>query len=193
VDLTIRASTCPRVVRAARPLEREGALRLAAAWKHAEPQLRKLAERLCRDRSDAADLVQDAFLRAATLGMPTDVRNPCAWLTTILHNLFVDRCRADARKPAQETLCDAHEAAVHDDDRDPEPAWGQLTVDDVRAALPELDRIYRDVYVMHTFEGRSYEAIAARLEIDRVTVGTRLSRARRMLRKVLSGRRENQP
>jgi RNA polymerase sigma-70 factor (ECF subfamily) len=193
VDLTIRVSTCQRVVRAARPLERDGKLRLAAAWKHAEPQLRRLAERLCRDRADAADLVQDALLRAATLGMPTDVRNPCAWLTTILHNLFVDRCRADARKPAHEMLCDAHEAAVQHDDRDPEPAWGELTIDDVRAALPALDRIYRDVYIMHTFERRSYEAIAARLEIDRVTVGTRLSRARRMLREVLSGRRGNKP
>ena len=46
---------------------------------------------------------------------------------------------------------------------------------------------------MYTFERRSYEAIAARLGVDRVTVGTRLSRARKRLREVLSNRRETKP
>ena len=168
-------------------------MRLAATWIHAEPRLRKIADRLCRSTADAADLVQDTYVRAAKIGMPEDVRNPCAWLTTIMHNLFVDACRASARKPVQETLGDAHEALLQQDDPVEEPPWGTLTVDDVRAVLPQLDRIYREVYVLHTFEGRSYEAIAARLKIDRVTVGTRLSRARRMLREVLSRRRENKP
>lgn len=162
-------------------------MRLAATWKHAEPQLRRLAERLCRSPADAADLVQDTFVRAARTSAPSDVRNPCAWLTTILHNLFIDRCRAEARRPVQEALDDAHEAIADLEDRD-EPPWGELTVEDVRTALSELDPIYRDVYMMHTFEARSYEAIAARLKIDRVTVGTRLSRARKMLREVLSRR-----
>ncbi|HZJ63220.1 MAG TPA: RNA polymerase sigma factor [Kofleriaceae bacterium] len=190
--MTVRISTCQRVVRAVTPLEDEVAMRLAATWKHAEPRLRKLADRLCRSKADAADLVQDTYVRAAKIGMPEDVRNPCAWLTTIMHNLFIDGCRADARRPIQETL-DAHEAILQHHDPVEEPPWATLTVDDVRAVLPELDRIYREVYVMHTFEGRSYETIAARLKIDRVTVGTRLSRARRMLRAVLSRRRENKP
>lgn len=168
-------------------------MRLAATWKHAEPQLRKLAARLCRGKADAADLLQDTFERAAKLGISADVRNPCAWLTTIMHNLFIDRCRSDARKPAQEALCDAHESIMQPGEPEDEPPWAELTIEDVRAALPEIDRIYRDVYVMHSFEGRTYEAIAARLKIDRVTVGTRLSRARRMLREVLSRRRENKP
>ena len=168
-------------------------MRLAATWKHAEPRLRKLADRLCRGTADAADLLQDTYERAAKTGMPEDIGNPCGWLTTIMHNLFVDRCRANARKPVQETLGDAHEAIVQNDDPAEEPPWGTLTIDDVRAVLPQLDRIYREVYELHTFKGRSYEAIAARLKIDRVTVGTRLSRARKMLREVLSRRRENKP
>jgi RNA polymerase sigma-70 factor (ECF subfamily) len=175
-----------------KPLEDEVAMRLAATWKHAEPRLRKLADRLCRGTADAADLLQDTYERAAKTGLPEDVGNPCGWLTTIMHNLFVDRCRANARKPVQETLGDAHEVFVQDDPVE-EPPWVRLTIDDIRAALPELDRIYREVYELHTFKGRSYEEIAARLKIDRVTVGTRLSRARRMLREVLSRRRENKP
>lgn len=193
VDLTIRVSTCQRVLRAVNPLEDEVAMRLAATWKLAEPQLLRIAERLCGCAADARDLVQDTFERAARQGLPADVRSPCAWLTTIMHHLFVDRCRANARKPAQEPLCDAHESMVHNNEPDDEPPWGELTVEDIRAALPEIDRIYRDVYQMHSFDGRSYEAIASRLKIDRVTVGTRLSRARKMLRAVLSRRRETKP
>jgi RNA polymerase sigma factor (sigma-70 family) len=67
----------------------------------------------------------------------------------------------------------------------PEPAWSHLTVADVRAALDVIDRPFREVYVMHTFERRSYEEIAAELKISRVTVGTRLTRTRKMLRKEL--------
>jgi RNA polymerase sigma-70 factor, ECF subfamily len=168
-------------------------MRLAATWEHAEPRLRKLADRLCRSTADAADLVQDTYERAAKIGLPEDVRSPCAWLTTIMHNLFIDRCRAEARRPVQEVLDEAHEAMMQNDDPVEDPPWGLLTADDVRAAVHELDPIYREVYVMHTFKGRSYEAIAARLKIDRVTVGTRLNRARRRLREVLSRRRENNP
>ena len=53
-------------------------MRLAATWKDVEPQLRRLAERLCRSHADAADLVQDTFVRAAKVGIPIDVRNPSA-------------------------------------------------------------------------------------------------------------------
>jgi RNA polymerase sigma-70 factor (ECF subfamily) len=167
-------------------------MRLAATWKHAEPQLRRLAQRLCRSRADAADLVQDTFVRAAKAGIPVEVRNPSAWLTTTMHHLFIDRCRAEARRPVQEAFSVAHEAVVQHE-REPEPAWCELSVDDVRAALPEIDPIFRDVYAMYTFEHRSYEAIASRLGIDRVTVGTRLSRARRALRAVLSNTRGTKP
>jgi RNA polymerase sigma factor (sigma-70 family) len=60
-----------------------------------------------------------------------------------------------------------------------------VSLDDVKLALESIDPPYRDVYVMHTFEGQSYEVIAERLKISRVTVGTRLTRTRKQLRKLL--------
>ena len=56
----------------------------------------------------------------------------------------------------------------------------------MHAALDIIDPAFREVYILHTFEHRSYEEIAAQLKISRVTVGTRLTRARMRLRKVLS-------
>ncbi|HSS00193.1 MAG TPA: RNA polymerase sigma factor [Kofleriaceae bacterium] len=167
-------------------------MRLLAAWKRVEPQLRRLAERMCRSHADAADLVQDTFERAANVGIPIDVRNSSAWLTTTMHHLFIDRCRAEARRPVHEELTATHDGIVQHH-VESEPAWCELSIDDVRAALLALEPIFREVYAMYTFERRSYEAIAARLGVDRVTVGTRLSRARKRLREVLSNRRETKP
>jgi RNA polymerase sigma-70 factor (ECF subfamily) len=151
----------------------------------AAPVLTKIAHRLYGNTSDAHDLMQDTIERAIRQGLPADVQNPRAWLATIMHNLFVDRCRAMARAPVHEPLEEFHDNVTPLSVDSPEPAWSQLSIDDVRAALDGIDRPFREVYVMHTFERRSYEDIAAQLKISRVTVGTRLTRTRKMLRKEL--------
>ncbi|HEX3761922.1 MAG TPA: RNA polymerase sigma factor [Kofleriaceae bacterium] len=154
----------------------------------AAPVLTRIAQRLCGSTADAHDLLQDTIERAIRQGLPADVQNPRAWLATIMHNLFVDRCRAASRAPVHEPLEEVHDR-YHDitplSVDSPEPAWRHLTIEDVRAALDAIDRPFREVYVMHTFERRPYEEIAAQLKISRVTVGTRLTRTRKLLRKEL--------
>jgi RNA polymerase sigma-70 factor, ECF subfamily len=154
----------------------------------AAPVLKRLAERLCATPSDAADLVQDTLERAMRQRLPADLQSPLAWLTTMMHNLFVDRCRAAARVPPHELLDDTHDNVTPLEVDGPEPAWSRATLDDVRAALDKINPAFREVYILHTFEHQSYEEIATRLKISRVTVGTRLTRARLRLRKVLVGR-----
>src|SRR5689334_17776613 len=59
------------------------------------------AIRLLRSPSDAWDLVQDTFehaLRGYSRFQPgTNLR---VWLMTIMHHLFIDRCRRSAREPS---------------------------------------------------------------------------------------------
>jgi RNA polymerase sigma-70 factor (ECF subfamily) len=162
---------------------------LHAVLEDAAPVLKRIAQRLYGNAPDAHDLLQDTIERAIRQGLPAAVQNPRAWLATIMHNLFVDRCRAASRAPVHESLEEAHDK-YHDNVTplsvdSPEPAWSQLTIEDVRAALDAIDRPFREVYVMHTFERRPYEEIAALLKIRRVTVGTRLTRTRKLLRKEL--------
>lgn len=161
---------------------------MQAAIVDAEPALIRLAERLCGSRADVLDLVQDTFERAMRQGIPAGVRSPRAWLATIMHNLFVDRCRAAARRPSHEELDEEHGGIVPLEAHPPEPSWSRITVDDIRVALDELDPAFRDVYVAYTFEHRSYEQIAEQLSIQRITVGTRLTRARKKLREILGKR-----
>lgn len=149
-----------------------------------------LAMRLSGNKSDANDLVQDTFERALrNFDRLVPGTNERAWLCTILHHLFIDLCRRRRRERARDEEAPEPACAPHDHDEEP-PAWARITVDEVRAALEELDEEFRTVYRMHAVEGRPYAEIAERLGIPKVTVGTRLLRARRKLKQLLTSRAE---
>ena len=151
----------------------------------AEPALRRIANRWCANTDDARDLVQDTFERALRSGTSKDVRSPGAWLARIMHNLFVNRCRTAARRPNHEALEDKHHHVTRADST-PEPAWSRIAVQDIHDALEQLEPMYREVYKLHAFDHLTYGQIAHRLSIQRITVGTRLTRARKRLREVLA-------
>jgi len=154
----------------------------AAVGEH-EAWLRALARRLTRSPADAEDLLQDSLekaLRAWDRFQPgTNLR---AWLSAIMNNLFIDRCRAGGRGAAV-NLDEARE--LPSPPRDAEPAWAHLGEADVLAALVHVLPEFRAVYELH-LEGLGYQAIADKLGVPRATVGTRLLRARRALREVLA-------
>jgi RNA polymerase sigma-70 factor, ECF subfamily len=159
-----------------------GASLLRDALEHAEPFLYSLARRLCRDDSEARDLVQDTFVHALRSGRPTPT-NPRSYLAVILKNLFVDRCRALVGRPDVVRLDEDHDVASGEPEA--RPPWERVSVADVHAALTEIDPEFRRVYELHVFEQRSYEEIAHTLGIQRLTVGTRLTRTRQRLRVLL--------
>lgn len=165
---------------------------LRDSLREAEPLLRSLARRLCRNEQDADDLVQDTFEHALRADPGAGRANPRGYLAVILKNLFIDRCRALARSPKVSPLEDG---ALHVHDAEPAatPAWSRASLADVKAALEELDDEFRRVYEMHVFEQRSYEEIARVLGIQRLTVGSRLTRARQRLRVILCRRLGEEP
>jgi RNA polymerase sigma factor (sigma-70 family) len=59
------------------------------------------------------------------------------------------------------------------------------SMNDLRAALAELDPAYRELYSLHAFDRLSDEQIAERLSIQQVIVGPLVGRARKKLREVL--------
>jgi RNA polymerase sigma-70 factor, ECF subfamily len=149
-----------------------------------EPHLRMVATRLCGNAADAADLVQDAFEKAyRNYDKLAPGTNPRAWAVTILHNLFIDRCRRNQREGKKVDVEDVPLAAPPE--REAEPAWADLGPDDLRRALDALEPSFRDIYRLHALENRSYKEISAELGVPMATVGTRLLRAREKLRKLL--------
>ena len=161
--------------------DRENARRLDALVRQHQAALQAFALKLCGNASDAHDLCQDTFERALrSEGVARS--NDRAWLFTVLHHLFVDRYRRRMREPRQTDVDTVEVAAV---EPPPPPAWTALSVEQVRAALDQLDPEFREVYRMHALEGLGYAEIAARLGAPVSTVGTRIMRARRKLRAIL--------
>jgi RNA polymerase sigma-70 factor (ECF subfamily) len=147
-----------------------------------EALLTAMARRLCGNDADAADLVHDTYERALRAWDRYAERgNQRSWLIAILNHLFIDRCRKVRRVPPPASLDDVEIAA-------PEPcappAWSSLTPEQVEAALATIGAAFRRVYQLHAL-GRSYEQIAAELQIAKATVGTRLIRARKKLKDAL--------
>src|SRR5882762_5276443 len=61
--------------------------------------LETLARRLCRHHLDPDDLVQDVFEKAFRAAQPIpDGVNERAWLSRVLHNLFIDKLRRRAAR-----------------------------------------------------------------------------------------------
>jgi RNA polymerase sigma-70 factor (ECF subfamily) len=158
---------------------------LKAVFEEVRPAFLRMAERMCGNRADAEELLQETFLRAVLHGIPPDVRKVVAWLTTMMKNVIVDHCRKMKRRPSHEPITDDHHGLTQLEPDGPEPEWGDITLEDIRDGLDAIEPVYREVYRLHVFEHLSYEQIAQQLGIPRVTVGTRLNRARKKLREAL--------
>ena len=149
------------------------------------PRLLPLALRLCRNRADAHDLVQDTVergLRRRALFRTGDT--PERWMATILRRIFLDRCRSRTRRAALAALEAAEEGRRAASPADPdEPApWEAFTVEDVQQALLFLDPASRETFSLFTFANLGQSEIAQRLSISQKTVATRVFRTRGKLR-----------
>jgi RNA polymerase sigma-70 factor (ECF subfamily) len=145
--------------------------------------LRGLARRLCRRHFDPDDLVQD--LLEKTVRSPDAIAaaaNERAWLSRVMQNLFIDRVRR-TRSRREEPITAEPAATVSD----APPWWDSLTGEQVRAQLAHLPEDQRATFELFAFEHLSYDEIAARMNIAKSTVGTRILRARGKLRELLTG------
>ena len=152
-----------------------GTDRLAELFDAHQRRLFHLALRLCSDREEARDLVQEAFLRAAR--QPESVAGE-AWLVRTLVNLCRDRYRRLAvRSKARGELLRQAESA--------HPEESHVAKATVKAALAHLAPRRRAVIVLHELEGRPVRDVARLLGVTEVTVRWHLLTARRELATLL--------
>jgi RNA polymerase sigma-70 factor (ECF subfamily) len=154
----------------------------------------RLAYNLLRDREEAWDVAQEAFIRAYQ-ALPS-FRGQSAfytWLYRIVMNVAADRARSrGARGRAFGT------------ERVPEEEWDRVLPDQnpaeeapdaaaarreqrrkIDQALGTLPEHHRKIVVLSDLEGLSYREIADTLEIPMGTVMSRLHNARKRLREAL--------
>ena len=141
---------------------------------------------LTQDMDEAEDLVQRALERALKRPYPEEESAFEAWMTTILRNLFFDDWRARQRRPKPAPLdpnCDIPAPSTEDSSS---ASWSDVTKEQLARAIEDLEEKYRLPYKRHA-KGQSYNQIASALGIPRNTVGTRLRKARELLREFLLG------
>jgi RNA polymerase sigma-70 factor (ECF subfamily) len=126
------------------------------------------------DRHDAEDITQQALLRGFT--EITGLRDPRRfglWIAQIARNLSIDFLRGKTASANARANLPGPLISEHNDH--PE----------LRIALAKLPQKYRMPLMLYYFDGRSADSVARVLGISEQAIYTRLSRARKMLRKIL--------
>lgn len=149
---------------------------------------------IVRNRDDAEDVVQDAFLRAYKAFAGFREGEPVRpWLLTITRNvsyrLLEKRRRAATEVPLEIPSGDGeviHDVELLSSEPDGEArSIAKAEAREIRIALASLPLAYRDVVVLREMEELSYNQIAEILDVPVGTVMSRLSRGRAMLRRAL--------
>lgn len=145
-----------------------------------------LARRLTGNEEDAADVVQEAYLRAwKGIGRFRGDAQFSTWLYRITANTastHVQRRRRRRTEPFADGFEPADTAAA---ERVAQGAESAEAMERIAAALDQLPEKLRAVVVCKDVYGMSHEAIAAEFDITVAAAKVRLHRGRRKLRDLL--------
>lgn len=153
------------------------------------------AMKLTHDHADAEDLLQETAAEAfAGFGSFRDGTNLGGWLYRIMLNCRINRYRRQQRRPVQwltDTITDGQmmSQALHSSAglRSAEDlALEHLEDSDIKTAMQALPERMRTTVYLADVEGLRFREIAALTGIPIGTVMSRLHRARRQLRRLLS-------
>lgn len=131
---------------------------------------------------DAEDITQQAFLKGfSDIKQLRHLDKFGAWITQIAKHMCLDFLRRrKLNKIAIKRIAaeDVNPVSTHDREKDSR----------LQSALMQLTEEYRIPLMLYYFDGKSTKNIAESLEITVAAAQTRLSRARRKLRQLLSTR-----
>ena len=145
----------------------------------------RVALGVLRNRHDAEDVAQEAFLRAyQNFSSLRNRERFRSWLVRIAWRLALDRIRSSRRRQARETVVMQQEMNAP-----------ERTVEDLRAshefeqrlarAMDQLPEKFRVVLVLAAIEGHDTREVGALLGLPEGTIKSRLFHARRKLAEML--------
>jgi RNA polymerase sigma-70 factor (ECF subfamily) len=147
--------------------------------------LETLSRRVAQNRTDADDLVQDAYLHAFQASHRfTPGTNLRAWLRTILTNLAKNRRRDRGRARVEineQAVAWAADAHVSEHASPEQLLLSEVVGPRLQTALESMPKALRDAVWLRDVEELSYADIARRLRVPIGTVMSRISRGRHLL------------
>ncbi len=152
--------------------------------------LYRFAVRLTTDPTQAEDLVQDTMLSGYRCWHQYQTgTNARAWLMTILRNTYMSQYRKARRAGVPVDVTEIEPFTVFEGPQEVDPEqrfFDQIVDDEILRAIDALPDHFRETLVLSDVEDLSYAAVAQITNVPRGTVKSRLSRARRVLRRKLA-------
>jgi RNA polymerase sigma factor (sigma-70 family) len=121
--------------------------------------------RRLRTKADAADLVQEVYLRMLRVSDPEAIRNPEAYLFTVAGNLLKEHAVAD-RRHAQEMAVEAETPALTSVPGFEAAVDATQRVARLCEVLEELPLRCSTAVILQYRDGLSHQDIAAQLEVS---------------------------
>jgi RNA polymerase sigma-70 factor (ECF subfamily) len=158
---------------------------LDAGWTQMFALLRSFIAGRVGNHEVAADIAQDVLVRSIAAGALDRVENPTAWLYRSARNAVNDHYRTrHIHEPLDEVAAALWPEPSPVDDR-PNEATRELA-QCVRPLLAQLPEIYRDALDRVDLAGHSHHHAAAELNISTSGMKSRVQRARRQLKQLLT-------
>lgn len=147
----------------------------AVLYDQTAPRLFGLALRVVRDRAQAEEVTQEAYLDIWRMSARFDPGRGSAlsWMLTIAHRKSVDRVRSAEAQTRRDTTYDLQQQSVPFDSTE-ESAHRELDAQRVRKALEALTPTQREAVDLAYFGGYTHREVAALLDLPEGTAKTRI-------------------
>lgn len=143
--------------------------------------LYKVAYYILESEDEAEDAVQELYLKLWESRKSLDgIRQPKAYCIRMLKNLCIDRIRSAVHLAFTENLPESPAPRSQDDDFD-----ARRRLDKVLKAVKALPERQKQVLLLRTVEGLSYEEMSARTGMNNATLRVTLSQARTKLKSMI--------
>lgn len=150
-----------------------------------ETSVYRLALRMCGNAHDAEEVTQEAFL-AAWKGLPAfrGESKFSSWLYQLTSNAAIDFLRREKRHRGATPIEEEVDLAAPGT---PQQAAEEAELREaLQQALDALTPEHRQVFLLRQMQQMSYEEIGRLLGLESGTVKSRLSRAKKQLRQILT-------
>ena len=158
---------------------------LDGSWAKAFERLRSFIALRVGNDEVAADIAQDVLVRSIAAGALQSVQNPTAWLYRSARNAVIDHYRTrHIHQSLDQVAVELWPEPSPVDDR-PNEATRELAYC-LRPLLTQLPDTYRDALDRVDLAGQSHHVAAAELNISTSGMKSRVQRARRQLKELLT-------
>ncbi len=173
-----------KIVLKARRGERRAQKKL---YQYYAPLMYPVALRYAKNRTEADDILQEAFIRVFEYLHTYAFTGPLgAWIRKIVVRTAINYYKQQAKH--NQYSGDFDDLLIYVANEEDYAAISKLSEKELIAVIQKLPNGYREVFNMYVIEGYSHKEIAEILNISENTSKSQLSRARALLRKSITNK-----